>query len=133
METAGEGGTSAAQKQVLCHTGSVGHVTVGMTKGFLVSFLGHLCPVTINKVKNKLTRDLFKLLQEEFLCESNSLELISMLTITDSFLETWQQHQQLAFSPTCHELVDDSSFFFSRPTFSALPAMCSFQFIFQTA
>lgn len=34
-----------------------------------------------------------------------------MLTITDSFLETWQQHQQLAFSPTCHELVDDSSFF----------------------
>lgn len=39
-----------------------------------------------------------------------------MLTITDSFLETWQQHQQLAFSLTCHELVDDSSFFFSRPT-----------------
>lgn len=26
------------------------------------SSLGHLFPVTINKVKNKLTRDLFKLL-----------------------------------------------------------------------
>lgn len=96
---------------MLCHTRSVGHVTVGMTKGFLVSFPGHLFPVTINKVKNKLTRDLFKLLRVEFLCESNFLELISMLTITDSFLETWQQHQLLAFSPTCHELVDDSSFF----------------------
>lgn len=44
METAGEGGTGAAQKlkQVLCHARLVGHVTVGMTKGFLVSFPGQI-------------------------------------------------------------------------------------------